>query len=116
MNQSLIKTIIGSVIDATDTETGRVHLSYLDTLLNDITIQDYDEQIPTREELDKGWEKLRNSGLDKPLDENEFCIDDNKFTKNEVILLMEKARDKGKRDGDILWDEWLEKIFDEFNT
>ena len=29
------------------------------------------EQLPTRQELDEGWEKLRNSGLDKPLDKIE---------------------------------------------
>ncbi|NCB44266.1 MAG: hypothetical protein EOM59_16855 [Clostridia bacterium] len=29
------------------------------------------EQLPTRKEIDEGWEKLRNSGLDKPLDKIE---------------------------------------------
>jgi len=29
------------------------------------------EQLPTRQELDEGWDKLRNSGLDKPLDKIE---------------------------------------------
>ncbi len=28
---------------------------------------------------------------------------DSRFTKSEVILLMEWARDKGERDGEILW-------------
>lgn len=33
------------------------------------------------------------------------------FTKQDAILLMEWARDKGERDGEILWDEWLVDAF-----
>jgi len=37
------------------------------------------------------------------------------YTKNEVISLMELARDKGERDGVILWSDWLKKTFINFD-
>jgi hypothetical protein len=42
-------------------------------------------------------------------------VSDSRFSKEEVILLMEWARDKGERDGEILWDEWLDTTFIKFS-
>lgn len=51
------------------------------------------------------------------IDENKDIsnVTDSKFTKNEVIRLMEWARDRGEHDGEILWKEWMDEVFDRFD-
>jgi hypothetical protein len=57
--------------------------------------------------------KVENNQAGEQL--NTIDLSDSKFTKKEVILLMEWARERGYNSQNILWDEWLEDTFNYFN-
>lgn len=54
--------------------------------------------------------RFRSQSQINESDTNQYVL-----TKGELIRLMEQARDKGERDGEILWSEWLDNAFNHIN-